>query len=302
MRDLLAQWFDSNVSPSTTNDLDRIDWYRIVPFIALHLGCLAVFWVGVSSVAASVALLAYLVRMFAITAFYHRYFSHRAFRTSRALQFCGALLGATATQRGALWWSGVHRQHHRNADLPNDPHTPQHGFLRAHLGWFLTRRYFRVEGNLTRDWQRFPELRWLDRFDSAVPILFALGMYGLGAWLESVRPAWGTNGVQMLVWGYCISTVALCHATFCINSLAHRFGERRFATSDDSRNNRWLALLTLGEGWHNNHHRFATAARQGFFRGEPDATHAVLRVMERCGLVWDLRAVPEHVLAEGRPR
>jgi len=302
MRGALGGWIDSGARLTEGRVVDGIDWLRIVPFVAVHLGCLAAFWVGVSVVAILAAIAAYLVRMFAITAFYHRYFSHRAFRTSRAVQLVGAVLGAAATQRGALWWCGKHRQHHRAADTPDDPHAPAHGFLRSHFGWFLTRRHFDADARLTRDWRKFPELVWLDRYDALVPVVFAALMFGLGALLEAAIPAWRTSGLQMLVWGYCVSTVCLYHATFSINSMAHRFGTRRFETKDESRNNRWLALVTLGEGWHNNHHRYAGAARQGFFRGETDVTFQVLRLLERGGIVWDLKPVPEHVLAEGARR
>jgi stearoyl-CoA desaturase (delta-9 desaturase) len=302
MRDSLLSWFDNSHAVDACSDPDRVDWLRIVPFVALHAGALAAFWVGASAIAVAVAATAYVVRMFAVTAFYHRYFSHRAFRTSRGVQFVGALLGASATQRGPLWWAGVHRQHHRSADAEGDPHAPREGLLRAHLGWFLTRRHFSVDPKLTADWRRFPELVWLDRFDVLVPMAMASAMYLLGAWLERVLPAAGTNGLQMLVWGYCISTVALTHATCCVNSIAHRFGTRRYDTRDASRNNRWLAFATLGEGWHNNHHRYACAARQGFFPGELDVTYAALRLLEKLRLVWELREVPQAVLAEGRTR
>ena len=302
MRDALLSWFDNNRLDEEAGNSDRIDWLRIVPFVLLHVGALAAFWTGTSAVALGVAALTYAVRMFAITGFYHRYFSHRAFRTSRAVQFVGALLGAAATQRGPLWWAGVHRLHHRNADTEHDPHTPRQGLWRAHLGWFLTRSHFAVDPKLTNDWRRFPEIVWLDRFDVAVPLALAAGMYLLGAWLERVAPASGTNGLQMLVWGYCVSTVVLTHVTCCVNSIAHRFGTRRYRMRDSSRNNAWLAVATFGEGWHNNHHRFAGAARQGFFPGEIDLTYGLLKLLEKLGLVWDLRPVPAAVLEEGRSR
>ena len=301
MRDALRRWFDNESGLIDSHDgEDTVDWLRIVPFLMLHAGALAALWVGASPIAIGVAVAAYVVRMFAITAFYHRYFSHRSFRTSRTMQFVGALIGAAATQRGPLWWAGVHRLHHRSADRDGDPHAPREGLMRAHLGWFLTRGRFAVDPRLTVDWRRYRELVWLDRYDAAVPVAMASAMYALGAALERYAPSLGTNGPQMLAWGYCVSTVVLTHATCCVNSIAHRFGTRRYATRDASRNNRWLALATLGEGWHNNHHRYAGAARQGFFPGETDATHGLLRLLEKLGLVWDLRDVPANVLAEGR--
>ena len=116
----------------------------------------------------------------------------------------------------------------------------------------------------------------------------------LGAWLARTHPQLGTSGLQLVVWGFCISTVALWHSTFTINSLAHRFGTRRYATRDDSRNNFWLALLTFGEGWHNNHHHFPVAARQGFYWWEIDIAYYGLRALAAAGIIWDLRAVPAH--------
>jgi stearoyl-CoA desaturase (delta-9 desaturase) len=288
----LRAWFDNDAGVPA-NDPERIDWLRVVPFIALHAACFAVFLVGVSVTAVSVAIGLYALRMFAITAFYHRYFAHRAFKTSRALQFAFAVLGATAVQRGPLWWAAHHRHHHANADRPADAHSPsQHGFLWSHMGWFLTRASFRTKTHLVKDLARFPELVKLDRFDSAVPALLAAALYALGESLEHALPGLGTSGPQLLVWGFAVSTVAVLHATFAINSLAHSVGSRRYETRDSSGNHWLLALLTFGEGWHNNHHRYPAAARQGFYWWEVDLTYYGLCVLAALGLVSDLRPVP----------
>lgn len=292
----LRRWF---VADGASVADGRIDWVRVVPFVLLHAGALGAFAVGVAWVDVAVAVALYAVRMFAITGFYHRYFSHRAFDASRAVQFGFALLAASAAQRGPLWWAAVHRRHHADADTDADPHSPRRGFLHAHLGWFLTREHFATDTVRVKDWARFPELVWLDRYDSVVPLATAALLYGFGAALERFVPTLGTSGLQMLLWGYCLSTVVLLHATLLVNSITHRFGERRYATRDDSRNLRWLAYLTLGEGWHNNHHRYAASARQGFFDGETDASYVVLGWLERIGLVRNLRSVPQAVLAEG---
>jgi len=294
-RTLLAlfRWFDTTsgqVEPHAQPD--RVDWLRVIPFIALHLACLGVFWVGTSWFALVVAAALYAVRMFAITGFYHRYFSHKAFATSRPMQFLFAVLGAASVQRGPLWWAAHHRHHHRHADTDQDIHSPRHGFWRSHMGWFLTPRSFGTDHAAIRDLSRFPELRLLDRFDILVPAVLAVALFALGAWLERAHPALGTSGPQLLVWGFFISTVVLFHVTVTINSLAHRWGNRRFATNDDSRNNWLLALLTFGEGWHNNHHHFPGSARQGFKWWEVDITYYALRVMSWFGLVWDLKAMP----------
>lgn len=297
------RWIDTQAQPpsAATADEDRIDWLRAAPFVGMHLACVAVIWVGVSAVAVWTALTLYAVRMFALTAFYHRYFSHKTFRTSRAVQFVFALIGAASVQRGPLWWAAHHRHHHRHADTALDPHSPaQHGFLWSHAGWFLTARGFRTDLSRVPDLAKYPELRWLDRYDTAVPVLLAAALYAAGAALERFAPQLQTSGGQMLVWGFFVSTVVLFHATVTINSLAHRFGTRRFATGDDSRNNAWLALLTFGEGWHNNHHFFPGTVRQGFRWWEVDLSWYVLRAMAAVGLVRGLKPIPAWVLERAR--
>jgi stearoyl-CoA desaturase (delta-9 desaturase) len=299
----VLSWFDAGQGPADiagTGAARRIDYARVLPFIVLHVACLAVFAVGVSPVAIAVCVASYLLRMFAITAFYHRYFAHRAFRTSRAMQFVFAVIGASATQRGPLWWAAHHRRHHKRADAAGDPHSPREGLAWSHMGWFLSRAHFATEWEQIPDLARYPELRWLDRFDIVVPVLYAAAMYLLGSVLAAWAPGLGTSGAQMLVWGYFVSTVVLIHVTLTINSLAHRFGSRRFDTGDDSRNNVWLALLTLGEGWHNNHHHYPGSARQGFYWWEIDISFYVLWLMSRLGLIRDLRDVPPGFLERRR--
>jgi stearoyl-CoA desaturase (delta-9 desaturase) len=293
----LAQWFDAEYhDPAAVvpaDELDRINWLRCFPFVLLHVGCLAVIWVGWSSVALLTAIGLYLVRMFAITGIYHRYFAHRTFSTSRWAQFAFAVLGASSAQRGPLWWAAHHRTHHRESDSPADPHSPiQFGFWWSHAGWFMSTRHQPTEYRRIQDFGRFPELRWLNRFDKAVPAALALTLYLLGLWLEHRAPSVGVTGVQMLVWGFAISTTVLFHATASINSLAHLFGRRRYDTGDHSRNSFLLALVTLGEGWHNNHHKYMAATRQGFYWWEIDITFYVLKLLSWTGLIWDLKPVP----------
>jgi len=289
----LARWLDNEAGTDDNANSDRIDWLRTLPFIAVHLACFGVIWVGVSGFAIAIAVGLYAIRMFAITGFYHRYFSHRAFRTSRAVQFTFALIGSTSVQRGPLWWAAHHRNHHRFADGDRDPHSPLRlGFLRSHLGWFLTPRGFRTDWKVIRDLSGFPELRVLDRFDILMPVILASALFFLGSYLHGAHPELRTSALQLVVWGFCISTVALFHATFMINSLAHRFGSRRFSTHDESRNNWLLALITFGEGWHNNHHRFPGAARQGLRWWECDLTFYLLSLMSLLGLIHDLKPYP----------
>jgi len=296
----VARWFDTSAGGAPSTDLpQKTDWFRCIPYVVVHLMCLGVIWVGWSPIAVGVAIAMYFIRMFAITGFYHRYFSHRSFKTSRAGQFAFAVIGATAVQRGALWWASHHRLHHQRSDEPDDVHSPrQHGFIWSHIGWITSEANFRSEFRVVRDLAKFPELMFLDRFDALVPILLGFSMYGLGAFLQHHAPGLHTTGGQMLIWGFFISTVALGHGTFTINSLAHVFGRRRYETNDDSRNSFALAMVTLGEGWHNNHHHYPAAARNGFFWWEIDITYYMLKVLEACGIIWDLRQVPPELLEE----
>jgi stearoyl-CoA desaturase (delta-9 desaturase) len=294
-------WFDTGVRAKSQAkvapaDLDKIDWTRIIPFAALHLACFGVIWVGVSPIAVGMAVAMYLVRMFAITGIYHRYFSHKSYKTSRFVQFLFGVLGASAVQRGPIWWAAHHRHHHAFSDRPEDIHSPkQHGFWRSHMGWFLSHRGFAPDLKFVRDLTRFPELRFLDRFDIFVPVLMGVGMFFLGVVLEKTAPSLGTTGGQMLVWGFFISTIACYHGTYTINSLSHVFGRQRYRTGDTSRNNWFLALITLGEGWHNNHHYYPNSTRQGFYWYEIDITYYVLKTMSWVGLIWDLKPVPVEV-------
>lgn len=299
------RWFDAYAAGSENPQAipqGQVDWVRVIPYLLMHLGCLLVLWVGTSPVALIAAVALYGIRMFAITGWYHRYFSHRTFKTSRWLQFAFAVLGNASAQRGPLWWAAHHRQHHRRADQPGDPHSPiQRGFLWSHTLWFLTPENFGTESRRVKDFARFPELVFLDRFDALVPLALAGGLFFLGLALEQFVPSWHTTGPQMLVWGFFVSTVMLYHATFCINSMAHVWGTRRYQTPDQSRNNPWLSLLTLGEGWHNNHHHYPWTVRQGFFWYEFDPTYWVLKVMSWTGLIWDLRPV-SNAIREDRNR
>jgi stearoyl-CoA desaturase (delta-9 desaturase) len=295
---LLPSSLGGIIEPSFCKDateakLHEIDWFRFLPFFALHLGCLGVIWVGWSPVAVGFALLLYAVRAFAITAFYHRYFSHRTFKTSRAMQLLFALIGNASMQRGPLWWAAHHRRHHAHSDEAEDVHSPwEHGFLWSHMLWFTSERNFTTSLSNVPDLASYPELRFFDRYDFLVPALYGGATYGLGECLAAFAPGLRTNGWQMLVWSFFLSTTFLFHVTSSINSLAHLFGSRRYATRDQSRNNFWLALVTFGEGWHNNHHHFPNAARQGFFWWEVDITYYVLVMFSWTGLVWDLKTVP----------
>jgi len=294
----VTRWFDSEAGSAPAADVHErgVDWLRILPFIILHVACLGILWVGWSWTAVAVAAGLYVVRMFAITGFYHRYFSHRAYKAGRFWQFLFAVLGNSSAQRGPLWWAAHHRHHHRYADQQEDVHSPvRHGFWWSHMIWLTTQANFPTRKKYVQDWEKFPELVWINRFDTVVPLLLALSLYAVGEWLASHAPHLGTNGPQMLIWGFFVSTVVLFHGTCTINSLDHMIGTRRYETTDTSRNNPLLALITLGEGWHNNHHYYAVSARQGFFWWEIDITYYVLVFLSWFGIVRDLRPVPKDV-------
>jgi stearoyl-CoA desaturase (delta-9 desaturase) len=265
-------------------------------FWLVHLACCLAFFVGFSWVALAVCLALYVVRMFAITGVYHRYFSHRSYQTSRWFQFVLAFLGTTAAQKGPIWWASHHRHHHRHSDTEEDIHSPiVHGLYFSHVGWVLCSQFVEPRLELVKDLTKFPELMSLEKYYIIPPVLLAFGTFFLGDYLAVAYPQLGTNGFQMLVWGFFISTVLLYHGTFCINSLTHLIGKRRFPSTDSSRNHWLLALITLGEGWHNNHHYYPGSERQGFYWWEIDISHYILVGLSWMGLVWDLRVPPPRV-------
>ncbi|MGD0675013.1 MAG: fatty acid desaturase [Polyangiaceae bacterium] len=261
-----------------------------VLFVAMHLAFFLVFLVPISWKVVLMAAVGYLVRMAAITAGFHRYFAHRAYRTSRFTQAFVALLGTTAMQNGPIWWASVHRRHHKYSDEPFDPHSPvQRGFWYAHVGWIFDRSRARPDLSNATDLSRFPELRFIDRHHWIPIIAWAFGCYAIG-------------GLAGVVWGFIVSTLAVFHATLLINSLAHVWGSRRYVTADASRNNALLAILTLGEGWHNNHHHYMSSARQGFFWWEVDVSYYLIRALARLGVVWEVREPPASAVAGPRER
>ena len=294
---LLRQYVDRGETTNTFSDDDRtIDWVGTLPYIGMHVACLAVIWVGFSWPALILAVALYGIRMFGITACYHRYFSHKSYHTSRWFQFVLGWLGCTAVQRGPLWWAAHHRHHHRYSDQVEDLHSPkQSGFLWSHMGWFNAKGAYRTRFESVRELARFPELIFLDRFFLIPAVSLAVLIFAAGWIWSQVDPASGVTAGQFLVWGFFISTVALYHGTYTVNSLAHVWGSRRYETTDTSRNNPLLAILTLGEGWHNNHHHYQASARQGFYWWEIDLAYYGLKVLSWLGLVWDLKPVPEHV-------
>ena len=264
--------------PQTSRALRSVavGYLSTVLTIAMHLSVLLVLLVPVTWKLVALAAGSYVIRMWAITAGYHRYFAHRSFKTSRAFQFFLAVLGTTAMQNGPLWWASWHRRHHKASDTPNDPHSPAlRGFWHAHIGWFLDGSHDNPDLSNVRDLARVPELCFLDRHKWIPIVCWAVGCFALA-------------GLPGVVWGFCVSTILALHATMLINSLAHVWGSRPYETKDSSRNNAFLAVITLGEGWHNNHHHAMSSARQGFSWWQVDVTYYVLRALAWIGIVWDL--------------
>jgi len=266
-----------------------------------HLGCLGAFWTGVSPAALTVALILYLVRGFGITAGYHRLLAHRSFRAGRPVQFLLALAGSLATQGGPLWWVAHHRSHHRYTETDRDIHSPRtQGFWRSHMGWMLSAESFRENGANARDLYRVPELKFLQQHYVWIVLGQGAAIYALGTGLAALGVE--TSGPQMLVWAWFIATVALWHATFMVNSVCHLWGSRPFDADDASTNNWLVAVLALGEGWHNNHHKFAYSARHGLEWWQFDLTWVLLRGMEKLGLVSELRRPRRRMLERARAR
>lgn len=276
---------DTNLLPLERTVLPRpgkIGWVALTIFILLHVACIAVIFTGANALALTLCGIVYLVQMFGITAGYHRYFSHRSFKTSRWFQFVLGWLGCSAGQAGPLWWASVHRRHHRTSDTPDDLHSPiVYGFWWSHAGWLLSRTSDKTDAASIKDLSRYPEIRWLDRFYWIPPLVLAGLCFLIGGW-------------SGLAWGFLVSTILSHHATFMVNSVCHLWGSRRFATNDFSRNNPLVALLTLGEGWHNNHHHYQSSVRQGFRWWEFDLSYYVIWLLAKFRIVWDVRQPPAN--------
>lgn len=266
----------------------KMNWPGSAAFALTHLAVFGAIWTGVTWQAAVACAVLFFVRLWGVTAGYHRYFSHRTYKTSRVFQFILAFIAQSSAQKGALWWAAHHRRHHKHSDQKGDLHSPsREGFWFSHMGWLFVERSEATDFDRIKDFAKYPELVWLNKYYLVPPTLLAVAML----WL------FGGSGLFI---GFFLSTVLLYHATFTINSLSHVFGKRRFETTDTSKNNFWLALLTLGEGWHNNHHHYQSSARNGFYWWEIDLTYYGLKLLSWLGIVWDLRPVPQRVLDEGR--
>ena len=275
-----------STEPCSSSPADKADIIhpRVLPFIAIHLACLAILWVDVQPIDWIICGALYVIRMFGITAGFHRYFAHRSFKTGRVFQFLLGFLGQSSAQRGVLWWAATHRYHHKHSDTEQDVHSPiHHGFWYSHVLWIFSKQARTADYSLIKDFQKYPELVWLEKWERLPPFLLAVLVWAVAGW-------------SGLVVGFFVSTVLLFHGTFTINSLSHVFGKQPYLTGDSSRNNLFLALITLGEGWHNNHHHFPSATPQGFHWWQIDVTYYILKVLSIFRIVWDLRLPPAHVV------
>ncbi len=271
-------------SESDEVEHDDIMYPSAIPFVLIHLGCFAAIWTGITLEAIVLCIGLYWLRIFAIGAGYHRYFSHRAYSTSRAFQFVLAVMSQSTAQKSVLWWAAKHRHHHLHSDTAEDVHSPRHkGFIYSHVGWIFSRKHDKADLTKVADLARYPELMWLHKYEVVPAVVLAVLCFLVAGW-------------PGLVVGFLWSTVLVYHGTFCINSLAHVRGSKRYVTGDDSRNNLLLAIFTMGEGWHNNHHAYQGSVRQGFKWWELDPTYYLLRALSWTGLVWDLKTPPEQVL------
>jgi stearoyl-CoA desaturase (delta-9 desaturase) len=261
--------------------LSEYQWVGALPFIGLHFVPLLAIYTGTRWQDWAVCAALYVVRMFGVTGGYHRYFSHRTYKTSRVFQFLLAFLAQSSSQKGALWWAANHRTHHKYSDQDGDPHDSRRGFWYSHCGWIFDHTEH-TDYSKVKDLAKYPELVFLNHFHHVPTVTLGALVYVLMGW----------SGLFI---GFALSTVLLWHGTFTINSLAHMIGRQRYASNDDSKNHFGLALLTLGEGWHNNHHYFMGSTRQGFFWWEIDITYGILKALSWFRIVWDIKEPPARV-------
>ncbi|NOQ72984.1 MAG: acyl-CoA desaturase [Crocinitomix sp.] len=281
----------------------KVVFKKEIGFLLVHLAPLLVFWTGVTSFDWILCISLYFIRMFFVTGGYHRYFSHSTYKTSRFVQFLIAFWAETSLQKGVLHWAANHRTHHRYSDTPKDPHSKKiYGFWYSHIGWIIGPDYKETKLNLIKDFAKYPELLWLNKYHLIPPLTLLIGVFLVGGYVNASAAGVEisimsimSHGLSSLVIGFFLSTVILFHGTFSINSLMHMIGRKRYESNDESKNNLVLALITLGEGWHNNHHYYQSTVRQGFYWWEIDITFYILKFFSWFGIVWDLKPVPKHI-------
>lgn len=286
MVSFLTPNFEPIVRPPRARRLRDYQWFGAIPFILVHLLPLLAFYTGTKPQDWVVCIALYWIRMFGVTGVYHRYFAHRTYKTSRWFQFVLALIAMSSSQKGVLWWASNHRVHHKFSDKDGDPHDSRRGFWYSHVGWLYDRNEA-TDYSKIRDMARYPELVFLNKFWVLPPLALGVAVFLLMGW-------------SGLLIGFFLSTALLWHGTFTINSLSHILGTVRYQTGEDSKNNWYLAIITMGEGWHNNHHHFMGSTRQGFYWWEIDMTYYILRALQAVGLVWDIKEPPARVYEEAK--
>ena len=278
----------------------------VVPPLAV-LSAMGVLW-GVAFHWLDLALFAgfYVVCAFGTTIGFHRYFTHRGFETSKPVEAVLAILGCMTMQGPLTQWVTDHRKHHAFSDQPGDPHSPHagredgalgavFGFVHAHVGWLFSNLGMEQGREYGKDLYDNRLIRWIDRA-YLLWVILTLGLpFLLGYWIGGSVDA----GLEGLVWGGLIRIFAYQHATFSVNSICHMFGSQDYRSRDEARNNRLVAALVFGEGWHNNHHAFPASARHGLDKGQFDVSWWVIRGAEKLGLVWDVK-VPDEAQLERR--
>jgi stearoyl-CoA desaturase (delta-9 desaturase) len=252
-----------------------LNWPTIVVLVILHVGAIAaLFMFSWANLAVTLFLLWFATGL-GISMGYHRLHTHRSYQVPRALEYLFAVCGALTFEGGPIFWVATHRVHHQKSDRPGDPHSPREGAWWSHMVWMLvgeakhsnTRLMAKYAPDLAKD--RF--YVWLDNYHWLPNIVLAVLLFAIG-------------GVPMVLWGICLRVVIGLHATWLVNSATHMWGSRRFATHDDSRNLWWVALITFGEGWHNNHHAHPTSARHGLAWYEFDPSWLQIRLLKRFGI------------------
>lgn len=259
---------------------EPLNWPTTLVMVVLHIGAIAALFMFSWKLLALTVVLYWLTTGLGISMGYHRLHTHRSYKVPKALEYFFAVCGAATLEGGPIFWVATHRIHHQKSDQPGDPHTPRDGAWWAHIGWILlgeskhsnTRLMSKYAPDLAKD--RF--YIWLNNWHWVPSVLLAVVLYAIG-------------GLPMVLWGVCLRLVFGLHATWLVNSATHLWGSRRFATRDDSRNNWWVALLTFGEGWHNNHHAHPTSARHGLAWYEFDPSWLLLKVLRACGIAKSIQ-------------
>ncbi|MDA8561648.1 acyl-CoA desaturase [Gammaproteobacteria bacterium] len=296
----IKAWFDNSHIEENIDNSENINWLRCTPFIILHVSLIFGIFAPITTAGIVLCLASYFIRMFAITAFFHRYFAHKTFTTSKTIETLFALIGTSAAQRGPIWWASHHRGHHKYSDTQLDEHSPEKkGFIKSHMLWFMCNRNFHTRKSFVKDLLRKKNLQFIDRFDGIIPLCF-LALLALLGYCAQHFTNINLTPFTAMYWGFAVPTVLLLHATFSINSFGHTFGKKVYKTGDGSRNNWVLAIITLGEGWHNNHHHWPISAKQGFKWQQIDISYYCLLLMKKLRLIKDIKIVPMSKLDKNK--